>query len=213
MRTPANIAGHPIHPMLVTIPIGLWIFSLVADLAGLRSADAPTWSTVALYAMVGGIIGALAAAIPGLVDLLSLKDRPVRKTALIHMSINLTVVVLYAINAWTRYNHSVTGGVSLALSVLGVAMLAVSGWLGGKMVFLAGVGVDTEQAAETAGSGGWAGKRDRRAAGSQTVTNMPGRWAGDRAMASDSAGPAREREDRAAAGARGPAESPRDLKG
>ena len=31
MRTPASINGHPVHPMLVTIPIGLWIFSLAAD--------------------------------------------------------------------------------------------------------------------------------------------------------------------------------------
>ena len=135
MRTPANIAGHPIHPMLVTIPIGLWIFSLIADLVGMRSANAQTWSTVAFYAMVGGIIGALAAALPGLIDLLSLKDRDIKKTALIHMSINLTVVALYAINAWTRYNNSVTDRVSLMLSILAVAMLAVSGWLGGKMVF------------------------------------------------------------------------------
>jgi len=208
MRTPANIAGHPIHPMLVTIPIGLWLFSLVADLVGMRAADAQTWSTVALYSMVGGVIGALAAAVPGLIDLLSLKDRPIQKTALIHMSINLTLVVLYAINAWTRFNHSVTGGVALALSVLGVAMLAVSGWLGGKMVFVAGVGVDTEQAAQTARSSGWADTRDRGATGSQTMTNSPARWAGERAMANDSAGPAREREDRAAPGARDSVESP-----
>ena len=211
MRTPANIAGHPIHPMLVTIPIGLWIFSLVADLVALRSANAATWSTVALYCMVGGVVGALVAAVPGLIDLVSLKDRPVQKTAVIHMSINLAVVVLYAINAWTRINHSVTGGVSLALSVLGVAMFAVSGWLGGKMVYLAGVGVDTAQAAETDRAGGWAETRDRRSTASATST--AGRWSGGRAMASDSAGPAREREDRAAAGARDSTDSPRDLKG
>lgn len=37
MRTPANVARHPIHPMLVPIPIGLWIFSLVCDLIALAS--------------------------------------------------------------------------------------------------------------------------------------------------------------------------------
>ena len=56
MRTPANIAGHPIHPMLVTIPIGLWVFSLVCDLIAMQSADAATWNVVALYALIGGII-------------------------------------------------------------------------------------------------------------------------------------------------------------
>jgi uncharacterized membrane protein len=147
MRTPANIAGHPIHPMLVTIPIGLWIFSLVADLVALRSGAPQTWAIVAFYSMVGGIVGALAAAVPGLIDLLSLKDRAIKKTALIHMSINLTIVVLYVINAWMRANAAVAGGVTLWLSVLAIAMLVVSGWLGGKMVYLAGVGVSGEEAA------------------------------------------------------------------
>jgi uncharacterized membrane protein len=153
MRTPANISGHPIHPMLVTIPIGLWIFSLVTDLVALRSADPETWSTVAYYALIGGIVGALAAALPGLVDLLSLHDRAIRKTAVVHMSINLVVVALYIVNAWLRHGQDVTvGGTPLLLSVVAILMLVVSGWLGGKMVYLAGVGVTPapESAADTA---------------------------------------------------------------
>jgi uncharacterized membrane protein len=150
MRTPANIAGHPIHPMLVTIPIGLWIFSLVADLVAVRSEAPETWALVAFYALVGGIVGALAAAVPGLIDLLSLEDKGIKKTALIHMSINLTIVALYVVNAWLRANASVVGGVPLALSVLAIAMLLVSGWLGGKMVYLSHVGVTDEQPAATA---------------------------------------------------------------
>ena len=144
MRTPANIAGHPIHPMLVTIPIGLWLFSLVADLVALRSGSPQSWALVAYYSMIGGIVGALAAALPGLIDLLSLQDRAIKKTALIHMSINLTIVALYVVNAWMRRRASVPGDVTLALSVLAIAMLLVSGWLGGKMVYLSGVGVSSE---------------------------------------------------------------------
>ncbi|MDF2465154.1 MAG: hypothetical protein K0Q43_3389 [Ramlibacter sp.] len=150
MRTPANIAGHPIHPMLVTIPIGLWVFSLVCDLIAMRSADAATWNVVALYALIGGIIGALAAALPGLIDLLSLRDKAIKKTALVHMAINLTVVALYVVNAWLRVGQDATaGGTPFILSLIAVAMLVVSGWLGGKMVYLAGVGVSPEAAAAT----------------------------------------------------------------
>ena len=72
MRTPASIAGHPIHPMLVPIPIGLWIFSLVCDLIAAGGSTNPAWQTVAFYSMGGGIVGALLAAIFGLIDLLSL---------------------------------------------------------------------------------------------------------------------------------------------
>ena len=160
MRTPANIAGHPIHPMLVTIPIGLWIFSLVADVVALRSSAPDTWTLVALYSLVGGIVGALAAALPGLVDLLSLEDRAIKKTALIHMGLNLTIVALYVVNAWLRWDGTGPGGTPLILSVLAVAMLAVSGWLGGKMVYLAGVGVSAEEVPAT--STGTRSQQDRR---------------------------------------------------
>src|SRR5437762_3271123 len=142
MRTPASIARHPIHPMLVPFPIGLWVFSFICDLIFAYGSGAPIWKTLALYTMVGGFIGALAAAIPGLIDLLSLSDAAIKKTAITHMSINLVVVALYAINIWLRLDSKTNVGTPLVLSVIAVAMLVVSGWLGGKMVHEAGVGVD-----------------------------------------------------------------------
>ena len=78
MRTPASIAGHPIHPMLVPIAIGGFVLSLVFDLICISKGGAAPWPTLALYTMIGGIVGALAAAIPGLIDLLSLPPGPVR---------------------------------------------------------------------------------------------------------------------------------------
>jgi uncharacterized membrane protein len=140
MRTPASIAGHPIHPMLVPIPIGLWIFSLVCDLILAGGSSNPAWATVALYTMGGGIVGALLAALPGLIDLLSLPPGP-RKTALTHMAINLTVVALYAINFWMRLQAPQAPGKLMWLSVLAIGLLVISGWLGGKMVYEYGVAV------------------------------------------------------------------------
>lgn len=142
MRTPASIAGHPIHAMLIVFPVGLFIFSLVCDLISTQSADPAKGALVALYTMVGGFIGALAAAIPGLIDLLSLADKAIKKTAITHMSINLVVVALYAVNIWMRMSSNTNTGTPLLLSVIAVALLAVSGWLGGKMVHEHGVGVD-----------------------------------------------------------------------
>ena len=144
MRTPANIAGHPIHPMLVTIPIGLWVFSFVSDLICMRSAAPETWHAVAYWTLVGGIVGALMAAVPGLIDLLSLKDPAIRKTGLTHMAINLSVVALYVVNAVLRYRDPQALSLPFTLSLVAILMLLVSGWLGGKMVYLAGVGVSTE---------------------------------------------------------------------
>ena len=144
MRTPASIAKHPIHPMLVTFPIGLWIFSLICDLIGLGVANPTIWYTVAFYTMVGGIIGALAAAVPGFVDLLFYKGGvpPLKKIALTHMTINLCVVVLYAVNIGLRIHGTSSMEAPIILSAIGVCGIAVSGWLGGQMVHVYGVGVE-----------------------------------------------------------------------
>jgi len=142
MRTPASIAGHPIHPMLVPIAIGCWVLSFAADLICLASGAVQPWQTVAYYAMIGGIVGALAAAVPGLVDLMSLPPGPIKKTALTHMGINLTVVALYVCNVFLRNGSPQDLKLPMLLSAVAVVMLLFSGWLGGKMVFEAGVGVD-----------------------------------------------------------------------
>lgn len=144
MRTPANIAGHPIHPMLIPLPIGLWVFSFVCDIIARFAADPASWQLVAFYTMVGGIVGALLAAVFGLIDLLSLPAGPIRTTAVTHMIINLTVVVLFVINAWLRMSDRAmpTG---FWLSLIAIVLLVVSGWLGGKMVYTQGVAVDTSQ--------------------------------------------------------------------
>lgn len=56
MRSPASIFKHPIHPMLIVFPIGLWIFSLACDLIRLAGAPGDAWSTVAFFSMIGGLI-------------------------------------------------------------------------------------------------------------------------------------------------------------
>ena len=140
MHTPAQIARHPIHPMLVAIPIGLWVFSLVCDIVTATGSPNENWSIVALYTMVGGIAGALVAAIPGFIDMLSLRGG-VKRIALMHMAINLAVVALYCVNVWVRTTGG-DPGLALILSVLAIAALLVSGWLGGKMVYLHGVAVE-----------------------------------------------------------------------
>lgn len=144
MRTPASIHKHPIHPMLVVFPVGLWIFSLVCDLIGLTVADPAVWFTVAFYTMAGGLIGALLAAVPGLIDVMYYEWRQpqVKRIALAHMAINLSVVALYIINVVMRLGTPDNVRIPILLSLIGVCMLAVSGWLGGQLVHVHGVGVE-----------------------------------------------------------------------
>lgn len=141
MSSPASIAGHPIHPMLVAIPIGLWIFSLVSDIIRAASLGGPVWSDIAFVTMAGGLVGALLAALPGLVDFAYLHDARTKRIGQYHMVINLTVVALYAVNLWLRSRPGQGLEVPMALSVVAVVGLAVSGWLGGELVFRHGVSV------------------------------------------------------------------------
>jgi len=140
MRTPASIRGHPIHPMLVPVAIGCFVFSFASDVLRLANDSATPWVALAYYTMIGGILGALAAAVPGFIDLLSLRG-PVKRTAIAHMLINLTVVALYVFNAWLRHGDPHAAGLPVALSAIAILLLLVSGWLGGKMVYESGVAV------------------------------------------------------------------------
>ena len=144
MKTPASIAGHPIHPMLVGIPIGLWIFSFVCDLLFVLGSGVSLWFTLGYWTMIGGTIGALIAAIPGTIDMLSLRGA-VKKIALTHMALNVTVVLIYAINIGMRINGSAVAGLPLAFSIAAITLLAVSGWLGGHMVYVHRVAVDAPE--------------------------------------------------------------------
>lgn len=138
----ARIGKHPIHPMLIPFPIALWIFSLFCDLLYLLGSGNTFWADAAFYTMAGGIIGALLAAPFGLVDLLSLTDASVRRIGKAHMVINLVLVVLFALDLWLRKIGMPIGGWPVVLSVTGILLLAVSGWLGGEMVYVHGVAVE-----------------------------------------------------------------------
>ena len=141
MRTPASIAGHPIHPMIVPIAIGGFVLSFIFDIVCIVTGNVQPWATVAYYTMIGGIVGALLAAVFGLIDLLSLPAGHTKKVGLTHMVIMLAVVGLFVCNAWLRHEAPTSTGTPFFLSLIGVALLAVGGWMGGKLVFEGGVGV------------------------------------------------------------------------
>jgi uncharacterized membrane protein len=145
METRATVAEHPVHPMLIPFPIALWIFSLASDLIYFFGFGGPVWKDVALYTMTGGIIGGLAAAIPGYIDYRSLTDPVTVRIAQIHMVMNVGLVVLFTVNAVLRILNGNEALLPVFLSLLGVAGLAVSGWLGGELVYVQGVAVQPER--------------------------------------------------------------------
>ena len=148
MPSRASFGGHPIHPMLIPFPIGLLVFSFIADLIFLWRGN-PIWKDVAFYTMLGGIIGGAAAAIPGLIDWATLTDRATVKVANWHARVNITTLLIFIASFYLR----TTGGAALIpsvpllpvlLSIVGVIGLSIAGWLGGQLVFRHGVAVDVK---------------------------------------------------------------------
>ncbi len=145
MKSRAGIAGHPIHPMLVPFPIALWIFSLASDFIYLFGFGGPVWKDIALYTIVAGVGGGLAAAVPGYLDYRGITEPLTAKIAERHMIINVSLVVLFSINVLLRLSTGPHAIAPVVLSVVGVAGLAISGWLGGELVYVKGVGVQDRQ--------------------------------------------------------------------
>ena len=141
--------GHPYHPMLVTIPVGAWVASLVFDVASHVVSRAPFLATGSEWLIGVGVVGAVLAALAGFLDLAVIPfGTSAHRTANAHMLINLTLTFAYAGNFLWRYRTSTVNAPvrpeMVALSAVCVATLLVSGYLGGKLTYRYGVRVAAE---------------------------------------------------------------------
>jgi uncharacterized membrane protein len=141
-RSTAQIAQHPLHPMLVPVPIVCFIGALLTDTMYYLTAEM-MWADFSAWLLIVGVIIGVLAAIAGLVDLLS--SRPIRSLtpAWPHALGNVVVLVLAFFNALIHTRDAWTSVVptGLILSIIIVLILPVTGWLGWAMVYRHGVGV------------------------------------------------------------------------
>lgn len=151
----AGAYGHPLHPAIVALPIGAWISSVVLDIASRFIDDAPTASHAAWWLLGLGILGALAAASVGFLDLLAIAPgTKARKIGLTHMTVNLIATALFVL-AWLLRRDDVapSDGTStglLVLSIVALLLLATGGYLGGELAYHYGVRV-ADEATQAAG--------------------------------------------------------------
>ena len=129
--------------MLIPFPIGLWVFSLAADVTYRFGGD-PVWLTMAYWTMLAGTVGALAAAVPGLIDFLSLTEPRAVRVATAHLVLNLIVVGLFVANLVLRTTGYPPTALPLVLSAVAIGLLLVSGWLGWELIYRHGVAVAPE---------------------------------------------------------------------
>ena len=139
MESRAAIAGHPIHPMLIPFPLALWITSFAVDVA-FYFIRHPTLLVISKFMLAAGCVGALAAAIFGIVDWLAIPKGEAKRVADWHARLNIIALIVFAISFLLRLGRfSDWVGrrltIPFLLSLVGVVLITISGWLGGELTF------------------------------------------------------------------------------
>ncbi len=142
LRATAQIARHPIHPMLVPLPIVCFVGALLTDIAYSVTAEM-MWANFSAWLLTVGVITGALAAIAGLIDFLG--NRLIRRQAQAwpHMIGNLAVLIIAFFNALVHTRDAWTSvyPTGLILSAITVVILLITGWLGWELVYRRGVGV------------------------------------------------------------------------
>lgn len=142
MKARAELFGHPIHQMLIVLPLGVLAMSLVFDIIALVAAW-PQLHEAAFYMIAAGIISGLIAAVFGLIDYLAIPSGTrARRVGALHGIGNVVVLILFGASWLLRRDAPADPGLlAILLSVAGAALSGVTGWLGGELVDRLGVGV------------------------------------------------------------------------
>jgi uncharacterized membrane protein len=144
MESHAKLAGHPIHPMLIVLPLGLLAAAVIFDIVYLITGNL-IFPTIAFYDMAAGILGGLLAAIFGFVDWLALPAHTRAKSVgLAHGLGNVVLVALFVVSWLMRFNtvSFLPSSLALVFSFAGIILGLVTAWLGGEMVYRMRVAID-----------------------------------------------------------------------
>ncbi len=136
MQIRTKLFGHPVHPILITLPLGLFLFSVAFDIIYLASA-VRAFALAAYYSIAGGVVSGLVAAVFGLVDFTSITIQTQAKTiGSIHLFGNLTVLLLFAMS-WLLRSSTGPGTpqfLPVALTISGLIVGTATTWLVGEMI-------------------------------------------------------------------------------
>jgi len=120
---------HPVHPLLLSLPFGLWGFSLLADCLYRSGRGTASWDDIAFFTMFAGLVTAMLAALPGLIDRIS--GALARRPANGRLELNLIVIGLYVLNLCLRAVQPEQSA-SVWMSFAGITLLTVAGGLGAE---------------------------------------------------------------------------------
>lgn len=145
-RSTARIAGHPIHPMLIPVPVVCFIGAFVTDIVYALTATMQ-WANMSVWLLTVGLVVSIFVVLTGLTDFFG--DRRIRalRVAWIHGLGNGLALILEIFNAFVHSRDAYTSVVptGLILSGLSVLILTVTAWMGNEMIFRHGVGVRAQE--------------------------------------------------------------------
>src|SRR5436190_24084615 len=113
------LGDHPIHPMLVPLAIGLFAWTLVADIVFVATGQDHMWYDIAFWSGIAGIVAALVAALPGLGDYVTIAvNSDARGHATAHMFLNLAAVALFFVATLMMRDDGAVDGSALVTVIL-----------------------------------------------------------------------------------------------
>ncbi|MEV8550594.1 Rieske (2Fe-2S) protein [Streptomyces glaucescens] len=137
--------GHPVHPLLVQVPIGTWMSAAVLDLRPGRSREAGLLIGV-------GLAAAVPAALAGAVDWADLHSRQAR-VGLVHALSNAASLGLYAASLTCRAKGRHAAGRTLGF--LGLTAVGFGGALGGHLAYRQAAGANHAEEVPQVVREGW----------------------------------------------------------
>ena len=143
MKAQATFLGHAVHPMLIVFPLGLFPVAVIFDLI-YWFTHTPRWAEMSYWIIAAGIIGALLAAVFGLIDWLKIPSGTRAKSVgLLHGITNVIVAGLFIVS-WLlrRPNPAAPDLLDIVLGIVAVVLALFAGWLGGELVYRLNIGVD-----------------------------------------------------------------------
>ena len=154
MKSKFSFLGHPLHPTLIPLPIGLFSWALLSIVVFVFNDD-KLWYDMAFWTAIGGVGTALLAALPGFGDYFTLALKSdARNMATAHMLLNLATVGVFGVGVLLMIDENAIDGGALAtvvvLFAVGMGMLGVSGYLGGEMAYRYHLGMVPDDGAQEA---------------------------------------------------------------
>jgi uncharacterized membrane protein len=131
------IAGHPLHPLIVTFPIAFLVAAFATDVGYWLTNDL-FWARASVWLLGAGFVSGIVAALTGMSDFLRIDRVRKRRAGWLHMSGNVAVLLLTLINWVLRLTNGIVEFIlptGLLISLVVATLIGITGWYGAELIY------------------------------------------------------------------------------